>query len=189
MATHTEIHHSLLKIFPFSQGQLDQFDAVLQYTTLNRKQFLLQKGEVASSLFFIMKGSIRFFRRMDDIELTLNFITENCWVTDIESLMSQQPSANFLEACEETRIAGISLQQIHRLMDIHPDFRMLNQLIAGLTVPATHLASLKTNNPDEKYRELLNSNPDWINRFPQHQIASYLGMTPETLSRVRSRLA
>jgi CRP/FNR family transcriptional regulator, anaerobic regulatory protein len=188
MTGHTAIQQSLLKIFPFSADQLNQFESALQYSTLRRKEFLLQKGQISSALFFITQGSVRYFTRAEDVELTLNFYTENHWVTDLESFMTQQPSANFLEACEETCIAGISLQNIHRLMDIHPDFRMLNFLIANLTVPTAHLAALKTSNPDERYRDLLNKNPDWINRFPQHQIASYLGMTPETLSRVRSRL-
>jgi CRP-like cAMP-binding protein len=188
MTTHSEIYHSLREIFPFSPLQLDQFAAVLQYVTLKKKEFLLQKGGTASSLYFITKGSLRFYSLVDEVELTLNFYTENSWVTDLESFMTQQPSGNFLEACEETIIGGISLQDIHRLMDIHPDFRMLNFLIANLTVPTAHLAALKTSNPDERYRDLLNRYPDWINRFPQHQIASYLGMTPETLSRVRSRL-
>lgn len=188
MTGHTAIQQSLLKIFPFSSDQLTQFESALEFSTLRKKEFLLQKGQVAGSIFFITLGSLRFYSSVNDVELTLNFYTENSWVTDLESFMSQQPSANFLEACEDTHIAGISLRQIHRLMDVHSDFRMLNLLIANLTVPATHLTSLKTSSPDEKYRELLDKWPGWINRFPQHQIASYLGITPETLSRVRSRL-
>lgn len=68
-------------------------------------------------------------------------------------------------------------------------FLMLNALIANLTIPTTHLAALHPMGPDRRYKELLLSHSDWINRFPQMQIASYLGMSTETLSRVRSRIA
>ncbi len=182
------IEHSLLTLYPFSPQQIEQFINKLKYRSLRKKELLLQKGEVSSNLFFIINGAIRFYTRSGEIELTQNFYTENLWVTDLESFASQQPSANFIEALEETTVASVSLQDIHSLMDLHADFRMLNALTANLSVATAQLTSLKTFNPDDRYKELLLKNPDWINRFPQHQIASYLGMTPETLSRVRSRM-
>jgi len=101
--------------------------------------------------------------------------------------LTQQPSKNYIEAFEDSDIASITLNDIHELMDNYPCFRMLNALLANLTISATHLATITTKNPDERYQELLLKHPDWINRFPQMQIASYLGMTAETLSRVRAR--
>jgi len=89
---------------------------------------------------------------------------------------------------ENSKFATISLKDIHKLMGIHPCFSMLNALIANLTISTNHIVTLKTKSPDKRYKELLSKNPDWINRFPQMQIASYLGITPETLSRVRARI-
>jgi hypothetical protein len=118
----------------------------------------------------------------------MKFFIENNWVAEMESLLLQQPSKNCIQALENSHIATISLKDIHMLMNKYPCFSMLNALIAELTIPTNQIVALNSKNPDERYKELLSKNPDWINRFPQMQIASYLGIAPETLSRVRARV-
>jgi CRP-like cAMP-binding protein len=184
----SEIEKSLLAIYAFSHEQLAFFQRKLFFRALQRKELFLKKGEINSGLVFILKGSLRLYSKTEHMEMTINFFTENCWVADLESLLMQQPSKNYLEASENCEIAEISLKDIHSLMDFHPCFRMLNALIANLTVSTSQLTAIKSKSPDERYHDLLLNHPDWINRFPQMQIASYLGMTPETLSRVRARI-
>jgi CRP-like cAMP-binding protein len=179
---------SLLKLYSFSEEQLNCFAQRLVYKKLKKREFLLKPHQISSCLAFINNGSLRFYTNTERGELTINFFTERQWVADIESFLIQQPSKNYIEAFEPSDIAFISLQDLHELMDLYPCFRMLNAVIANLTIPTTHLASVSTKNPDKRYEELLLKHPDWINRFPQMQIASYLGMTPETLSRVRARI-
>ncbi len=168
---------------------MNQFADRLTFKKLKKKNFLIQPNQISNRLSFVNQGSLRFYTHTEQGELTMGFFTENQWVADIESLLMQQPSENHIEALENSDIASITLQDIHELMDIHPCFRMLNGLIANLIIPARHLATISTKNPDTRYRELLLRHPDWVNRFPQMQIASYLAMTPETLSRVRARVA
>lgn len=180
---------SLLQLYPFKEEQLDHFADRLTFKKLKKRDFLLKPNQISGSLAFINNGSLRFYTNTERGELTINFFTEHQWVADIESFLIQQPSKNYIEAFESSDIASISLRNIHELMDLYPCFRMLNAIIANLTIPTTHLASISTKNPDERYQELLLKHPDWINRFPQMQIASYLGITPETLSRVRARIA
>ena len=184
----SKIKTALLKIHPFTEEQLSKFTDKLTFIKLNKKDFLLKPGQISNGITFINNGSLRRYTKTGDRELTINFFTENNWVADLESLLTQQPSANYIEAFEDTGVAVIMLKDIHFLMDTDPCFRMLNVLIADLTISTAHLASIKTKNPDERYKELFTTHPDWLNRFPQNQIASYLGMTPETLSRVRARL-
>jgi len=183
-----EIRKSLLKIHPFSEKHLNMFTDRLSIKTIEKKDFLLKQNQICSDITFIISGSFRLFMQTEHNELTMNFFTENDWVSDLESLMLKQPSKNFIEAMENSEIATISLEDIHKLMEIDPCFSMLNALIANLTVSANQLVTLKTKNPDKRYKELLSRNPDWINRFPQMQIASYLGITPETFSRVKARI-
>lgn len=183
-----EIRKSLLTLYPFSEKHLNVFTEKLSLKRIKKKDFILKQNHTCSDINYILNGSFRLYTETDHNELTIKFFTENDWVSDLESLMMKQPSKNYIEAMENSNIATISLEDIHKLMEMHPCFSMLNALIANLTVSTNQIVTLKTKSPDKRYKELLSKNPDWINRFPQMQIASYLGITPETLSRVRARI-
>jgi len=183
-----EIRKSLLTLYPFSEKHLNIFTDKLSLKKIIKKDFLLKQNQICNDITYIITGSFRLYTETEHNELTIKFFTENNWVSDLESLMMKQPSKNYIEAMENSKIATISLEDIHELMEIHPCFNMLNALIANLTISTNHIVTLKIKSPDKRYKELLSTNPDWINRFPQMQIASYLGITPETLSRVRARI-
>ena len=123
--------------------------------------------------------------------MTSEFQTMTDWkeIKDDKGIETTQlPSKNHIEATEDSEIASITLIDIHKLMDAHPCFRMLNALIADLTISTSYITTINSKSPDERYKELLLKYPQRISRFPQMQIASYLGMTLETLSRVRARI-
>lgn len=188
MKPFSEIRASLLKIYPFSTEQLELFINKLLYKKIRKNELILKEKQISDTLIFVLSGSLRFYVRKDDNELTLNFVTENFWFADIESLLMQKPAENCIEATEDSSIATITITDIHELMDLHPCFRMLYGLLANLTISSRYITTITNKNPDERYRELLINHPNWIIRFPQKQIASFLRMTPETLSRVRARI-
>lgn len=183
------LDNSLLRLFSFSEEQLNLFRQKLVHKFLKKGDFLLKQNYVCDSLSFIHRGSLRFYTHTADSELTFYFFTEGQWAADVESLLIQKPTPHFLEAAEDAEISVISLFQMHELMNADPCFRMLNALMAQMTVSTSHLIALNTKSPDERYSDLLATHPEWIRRFPQKQIASYLGITRETLSRVRSRIS
>jgi CRP/FNR family transcriptional regulator, anaerobic regulatory protein len=188
MPNFSEIKKSLLTLHPFTEEQLTLFTNKLTEKELKKKKFLIAPNQIANGISFINTGSLRFYTKTQHAELTIHFFTENTWVTDIESLLTQHVSKNYIEAFDDSYIFSITLTDIHALMDIHPCFRILNALLVNLTISPTQLALMNTKSPDVRYKTLLLTHPNWINRFPQLQIASYLGITPETLSRVRARI-
>ena len=182
------IKKSLLNIHQFSEEQLSLFTDKVIFNCLKKKDLLIKENQVSDGIAFILTGSFRVFKKLNNRELTIKFFVENNWMADLESLLTQQPSKNYIEAIEDSEIAFITLRDILVLMDSHPCFRMLNALLSDLAIPTAYIATISSKNPDERYKELLLKHPQWVNRFPQMLIASYLAMTPETLSRVRARM-
>jgi CRP-like cAMP-binding protein len=188
MADFSEIKKILLKYNACNESQIALFTNKLQEKKLKKREFVTQPSQVADCIYFIKRGSFRFYTKADDTEQTITFFTENSWMTDLESLLKQEPSYHYIEACEVAEVSFITLKDIHELIQVEPKFQMLNSLLIDLIIPTNHLTRINTKSPDERYKTLLSKNPEWINRFPQMHIASYLGITPETLSRVRARL-
>lgn len=154
---------------------------------LRKKQYFLQEGEVCKYIAFIVKGAMRQYT-VDEkgIEHIVQLAIENWWISDRESFIMLTPSIYNIDAWEDcdlliltkadaTRLAHIpAAVQALREMDIHHAIAMQKRINAAITLTA-----------DKRYAELVKNNPAFLQRFPQHLIASYLGMTKETLSRVR----
>ena len=183
-----DIQESLIKAYRFTNEQLNAFDEKLRDRTLAKGDYLLKAGQVCNFLAFVETGSLRFYSWTDSDELTLHFFTEGSWLTDYESLISQTPSENHLQAMETTDVKTIYLDDLHQLLEQYPEFKNIMKVLDKSIITSSHLKSITSSSPDERYRLLLKNHPEWINRFPQMHIASYLGMTKETFSRVKARV-
>ena len=159
--------------------------------TLRKRQYLLQQGDVCRYMAFVAKGLLRTYNVDEKGNEHMSvFGLEGWWLSDINSFLSGEPSLFNIDAIEESELLLISKDDYEKLtlsvpiMDRY--FRILYQ--NSLVTKERRLMSSITHTAEEKYLLLLQSSPEINERIPQHLIASYLGIAPETLSRIRKNL-
>ena len=158
---------------------------------LRKKQYLLQEGDVCKYMAFVEKGLLRSYN-VDDkgYEHMIQFAWDGWWISDTYSFLSGEPAAYNIDAIEDAELLLISLPHFEEMTLTVPKmeryFRILFQ--NNIVSKERRLLSSITYSAEEKYLKLSETNPDLIQRIPQNLIASYLGITPETLSRIRKNL-
>lgn len=187
--------HLLSYITRYSESPLTTKDeelikSVFKPAKLKKKELFLEQGNICQFTGFILKGAMRQYSvDSSGNEHIIQLALENWWMVDRESYLMKTPSVYNIDAWEDTELLVLEaddLQQLLEIPAIKEMFWKMNQ--------SSFIASQKRLNNSialpamERYEELLKTYPDFIQRFPQHIIASYLGISKETLSRVRNKL-
>lgn len=177
-------------IVPFTQDELHLIDSYFDVKNLKKKEFLLQNGKICNFIGFIAKGSIRHFHIKEGVEKTCDIAFENAWVTDFHSFTHDAPCIINLQALEDTRIFFIQKENLYKLYQICSTYETFGRLMAEQVAQrATEIAmSLSSDKPEERFQNLLKKQPDLFQRVPQKYIANFLGISPESLSRIRHRV-
>jgi CRP-like cAMP-binding protein len=156
--------------------------------SLRKKQYFLQEGDVSKYAGFITKGAMRqYYTDNNGNDHIINLFVENYWATDRESFLNLTPSAYNIDAWEDTDLLITTRADLLELMKKIPAIDAMIRVMDDQNAIATQkrITTIINNTAEERYKEFLKSHPQFIQRFPQHQIASFLGITKETLSRVR----
>ncbi len=156
---------------------------------LPAKTLLLREGDVAHTIYYIEKGCLRLFFYDEGKEITFQFFFEGSVVASFESMYESVPSLFSLETIEPSVIRAIPQTDFFELVNSSPEVRLAyeRKLVERFhTYQKLFLSRIK-NTPRQRYEELLKEYPHIIQRVPQHYIASYLGITPVSLSRIRNR--
>lgn len=157
----------------------------LKERELPKDSFALQKGEVCRSLFFVVSGAARLFHETPDgDEVTLNLYLPGDWIIEHQSFTSQTPSANCVQIFSDAVLVELTVHGLHRLIQKRIAFLRLGKLLE-MGYPRYVVEKLT---PEEKYKRVLSDKPELVQTFPLKYLASFLGITPETLSRVRSKI-
>lgn len=153
------------------------------------KTILLREGKVADRLYLIHKGCLRLFFYNEGKDITFQFFFEGDFVASFDSLYRHQPSLFYLESIEQTELSVIRRDDFYRYIEQDAGVRRFyeEKLIERFHIYQQLFLSRIKNTPQQRYEELLHEHPHIIQRVPQHYIASYLGITPVSLSRIRNR--
>lgn len=158
---------------------------------ISGKSQLLAEGDVAKEMYFITQGCLRVYYVAEGVDLSAYFFTEGMFGGLYESFSRQQPSRMHLEALEETHVMAITYPALQLLFAKVPPLNAVIRKILEQRLFELHhvMTSHILDSPEQRYLHLLQHRPELITRVPQHQLATYLGITSVSLSRLRSRLA
>lgn len=159
---------------------------------LRKKQYLLQEGDVCKYIAFVEKGILRSYT-LDDKgnEHIIQFAFEGWWISDQYSFFTGEPSIYTIDALEDCELLLLSRSSEEQMLEKIPKFERYFRILLqnSLISIQRRLVSNLSHSAEEKYTELIGSCPTIPKRVPQHMMASYLGITPETLSRIRKKIA
>ena len=175
---------------PLTEDEIELIQGFFIPKKFRKRQYFLQEGEVCKYTAFITKGAMRQYR-VDDKgeEHIIRLFIENWWASDRESLMNKTPSIYFIDAWEDTEVLLVTKTDLGDLVDrIHTLTEWVRKLDANFAIASQRrLNAAISLSAEERYHDLEKSDPEILQRFPQHIIASYLGINRETLSRIRGR--
>ncbi|MBL7829020.1 MAG: Crp/Fnr family transcriptional regulator [Saprospiraceae bacterium] len=185
-----EIIDYISKFAPLTQAEIQDIIDSLNIRIYKKGDFLLKEGQVSDLCFFVLKGCVRQYYLIDGEEKTTNFFTEGDPITAYEGTFKRLPSKFYLACVEDCILTAGTQKAQEELFQKNPKFELICRIAMEdeLGKSQTKLASFMTNSPEERYLHLLDTKPELLERVPQYQLASYLGIKPESLSRIRKRI-
>ena len=176
-------------LIPVSPALAAAIEAAVQYEELPARHCLLQPGQVARRLYFVERGLVRGYALHAGQEVCSWFMSEGDFVISIVSFFTQQPSTEYLELLESGIVYSIDYQQLDALYRTFPEFNYVGWVLTEryYVLSEQRAYQLRTLPAKERYAQLLRDFPQLVQRVPLKHLASHLGISPETLSRLRAR--
>ncbi len=184
----TELFDYFNKYNTLSEKAIKTISEISKSVFVKKNKDLQPIGHTCKTIYFIVKGSARIYYYKDDIDVTECFTFENHIIARVESLFSGRPSRKAIQIMEDTELIAISAIPLFKLYDTFPDIERLFRKIfeSAYVETVNRVESLQFHTAEERYLALLNETPDVLQRVPLKYIASYLGITQVSLSRIRA---
>lgn len=173
-----------------SDEEIDAIDETLTVKYLKKGTLLLKEGQYSSDVYFVLEGVVRHYYIVDGTEKTSDFFIEGQWVLSTNTVNHNVASSHFLECSLDCKLIIGDSQKGEHLYKKYPNLETISRKLMNQVFieQQTKMETYILDTPKERYLKLLKSNPELFQKLPQYQIASYVGVTPESLSRIRKRI-
>ena len=180
------------RIVSLDEEEMEAFAEIVEERRVKRKSFIVQPGFVCHHQSHLVSGAMRsYFTGPDGSEHTIAIAIDDWWISDFYSYTSQTPASLYVEALEDTVIQQIAYDNVEKICKQYPRFERFFRLVAQKAFAFSQKRALSNigKTAEERYVEYAEMYPQIILRVPQYVLASYLGMTPEFLSKVRKKIS
>ena len=183
--------NTVRQFIPLSADEEQTVEQLFERHQVDANDYFLQAGEVCHYVGFVTKGLLRYYVLDDGEEHTYDFSTEQTFVCNYESFLTRTPSTRFIQALEATTLLRISYDNLQKLYETLQHGQQFGRLVAEQLFVATlqKLTSFYRETADERYDNFLRLFPGVADRVPQYVVASYIGIKPQSLSRLRAQRA
>jgi len=178
------------QIAPLSDTEIRTIFELISVKSYKKGKILLREGQIGSLCCFVLQGCVRQYYLIDGEEKTTSFFTEGQPVTTGGASFDNKPSKSYLVCNEDCVLIVGNPENEQEFFERMPRMEMFNRLGVEMELQKSQetLAEYIITNPEERYLNLMKTRPDLLERVPQYQLASFLGVTPESLSRIRKRI-
>lgn len=188
---HPNLIEYIKRYVSITEAEIAIFQTYLHSKKIKKKEFLLKEGQFCKSRYFIIKGCVRlFYFDNKGNEQIIHFGIDNWWITEYESLINQIPSQLNIQAVENTELLELPEAYFDELCKKVPIIERLFRKIMEKTYIAIQkrIEYIYSLSGEEQFRFFIDANPEFTQRVPQYMIASYLGMSPEFVSKVKAKM-
>ena len=188
---HDLLLQTLRQIAPIELDEEQFFRSIFKEMHIKKGDFFLKAGEINNKLGFVNKGLIRYFVYKNDDESTIEFTSEGEFIAEYQSFLDNSEAIQYIQAIEDTTLLVTDNDGIQQLYNTTKNGNLIGRLVIEYRYNhlMKQLLSIYMHDPEQRYRNFIKVYPDLIQRVPQYYVASYVGVKPESLSRIRKRIA
>ncbi len=183
--------HSIQNLITLSPAEIDIVTSLFKEKTYKKGDFFLAEGQVCKQVGFVTKGLLRYYINHNGEDKTYDFAQENNFICNYESFIPQIPSTKIIQALEDCEILQISHDDLQVFYKSIRQAERFGRIVIEQVFIQTlqDLSSFYIDTPEYRYGKFINKHPDLQQRISQYHIASYVGVKPQSLSRIRKRLS